>query len=377
VITINGFLHRARLRDLIRRWIFNELHAGDVDELLRLVHFNNVYVSRYLEQLAGTLFTRLCDGALHVEKVNTKGALRDHICRCRPAGCERCTELAAGYAHHPGRFFRETPFHGSLYFHDSAGATGYAGSSRIKRIRRLAEKSARKLVDWLHEPATTPTGSAPVDPLQQEWQLLQRLQAARTAPDPPRLAINDIAGIKVILDRRGPEHLVTLLQETGCRLVEREDHHGSYRATNLVAEYRPDRTAILGEPLHDRMLRVFAAHGYTQQQANAAFLDFVRSGEEYVSVEIIATGYADMLESEIGRCMHEERIIRQRHNPRYYGQLAQNTEFLMEFLFTFPALPHRRLDRLPLRIGDRYLPDYFDEVWRRLFNNPSVELNEL
>lgn len=377
MITINGFLHRARLRELVQRWMFHDLHPGDVDELLRLVHFNNVYVSRYLERLSNVLFARLCEGTPHVEKVDSKGALRDRICRCLPAGCERCAELAAGYARRPGQFFRETPFQGSLYLHDSAAGVRYAGSSRIKRIRRLAEKSARKLVDWLHESVATRPDGTPADLLQTDRRMLQRLQEIRGVPDSRRLAINDVAGIKVVLERHTPEHLETLLADSGCRLVEREDHDGIYHATNLVVEYRPERTAILGEPLHERMLRVFAAHGYTRQRADAAFHDFVHSGEQHVSVEIIATGYADMLESEIGRCMHEERIIRQRHNPRYYGQLAQNAGFLMEFLFTFPALPYRELDRLPLRIGDRYLPDYFDEVRRRLFNNPSVELNEL
>ncbi len=125
------------------------------------------------------------------------------------------------------------------------------------------------------------------------------------------------------------------------------------------------------------MLQVFDAHGYTPGQANAAFREFVQSGEESINLEIIVTSYLEMLESEIGRCMHEERIIRQRHNPRYCGQLAQNVGFLMEFLFTYPALPLPRLDRLPVRIRDRYLPDTFDEVRRKLFGNPSVELNEL
>jgi hypothetical protein len=377
MITINGFLHRARLRELIQRWMFNELRPGDVDELLRLVHFNNVYVSRYLERLADTLFARLYDSTLRVEKVVTKGALRDRICRCLPAGCARCAELAASYARRPGQFFRETPFHGSLYLHDTADGVRYVGSSRIKRIRRLAEKSARKLVDWLHASAATPADGTPDDLLPGERQLLQRLQKTRGAPDMRQLAINDVAGIKVILERHTPDQLVALLQDSGCRLLEREEHVGIYRATNLVIEVRPDRTAILGEPLHERMLQVFAAHGYTAQQADAALREFVLSGEERVSVEIIATGYTDMLESEIGRCMHEERILRQRHDPRYYGQLAQNTGFLLEFLFTFPALPRRHLERLPLRIGDRYLPDYFDEVRRWLYNNPSVELNDL
>jgi hypothetical protein len=374
MITINSFLHRTRLHDVIRRWMFEELHAGDTDEILRLVHFNNVYVSRYLEQFATRLFTGLHGSSIRREKVSTKGELRDRICTSLPEHCERCVELAAGYARKPGHYFRETPFHGSLYFHTG---TGYAGSTRIKRIRRLAEKSARRLVDWLHESAGTEPVASPDSLLQPEQQLLAHLQAQRTLHPSARLAINDVAGIKVVLREQDLEQLLELLQECGCILLEQECHQGDYRATNLVVHHRPDREAILEQPLHETMLRVFVDHGYTPDQANAAFREFVRTGEERVSVEIIATSYLEMLESEIGRCIHEQRIIRQRHNPRYYGQLAQNTGFLMEFLLTYPALPYRQLEQLPLRLQDRYLPDYFDEVWRRLFNNPSVELNEL
>jgi hypothetical protein len=94
-----------------------------------------------------------------------------------------------------------------------------------------------------------------------------------------------------------------------------------------------------------------------------------------VRVEIICSDAEETLESEIGRCMHEDRIIRQRLGPAYQGHLSQNVEFLLEYLFALPAAPEARLDRLPVRLWERYLPDYFDEVKRVLFRVPSVELN--
>jgi len=383
MIRINSFLHRERLCQVIRRWMLDELQPGDAGEILQLVHFNNAYVSRYLSRFADALFAGLHNGDLRVEKVSSKGALRDLVSRDSPPHCSRCAELIAAYACDPGHYFRETPFHGSLYFHGGQDANSYVGSSRIKRIRRLAEKTARRLVDWLYagaRPQAAGTGlqqGAAPDARQVENRLLEQLRENHALQLPENLAINDVAGIKVILDTHELERLLTLLQDAGCRLVEQERHEGVYRATNLVVEYRPDTQRILDEPLHDRMLQVFAAHGFNARQANAAYREFVLSGEESICLEIIVTSYLEMLESEIGRCIHEERIIRQRHNPRYYGQLAQNVEFLMEFLFTFASVPAGRLEHLPLRIQDRYLPDYFDEVRRKLFDNPSVELNEL
>lgn len=380
MIRINSFLHRDRLRYLIERWMRDELRDDDVDDILQQVHFNNVFVSYCLERLAAEVFGGLYGHQLHTERVTTKGALRDRISHEPPVDCGRCAELIAAYRHAPGRYFRETPFHGTLYFQaGQGGALRYVGSSRIKRIRRLAEKAARRVVDWLYEVAGEEDRpeSVPDDLARTEQGLLAVFQERHAVPDPDRLAINDVAGIKVILEADELDRLLSLLTTQDCVLVEQERHTGDYSATNLIVEFRPDRAAILAKPLHERMLRVFAAHGYDAGQAGAAFRDFVLSGEDSIRLEIIVTSYREMLESEIGRCMHEERIIRQRHAPRYQGQLAQNTGFLMEFLFTFPALPRRRLERLPVRIGNRYLPDTFDEIRRRLFDNPSVELNEL
>ncbi len=102
----------------------------------------------------------------------------------------------------------------------------------------------------------------------------------------------------MILEESEFKRLLALLDDYGCRVVERERHEGDYRATNLVVEFRPAAEQILGEPLHDSVIQVFAAHGFSAGQV---------------------------------------------------------------------AVPD----------PDRYLPDYFDEVRRKLFNNPSMELDEL
>jgi hypothetical protein len=43
----------------------------------------------------------------------------------------------------------------------------------------------------------------------------------------------------------------------------------------------------------------------------------------------------------------------------------------MEYLFAFPASSQRELLELPIRVWNRYLPDYFDEVLKELFQIPS------
>jgi len=399
MIRINGFLHREKLYDLARRWMLDQPQPDDAGTILYLVHFNNLAVSRYLSDFSGQLFSALHRCELSMEKACTKGDLKDRIIAYPLHRTARFRELFTAYSSNPGDYYRDTPFHGSLYFCEGGGRKVYIGSSRIKRIRRLTEKSARRLVDWmfheiqqradkmtderatrpgvLHQELITPLDEMVGEFTYAERELLHQLREKRPTCLPDNLEINDVAGVKVILDSDETERLLAVLEDHGCRVVEKEQHQGNYSAINLVVEYRFDKESILSRPLNQRMIRLFRDHGVSEDKANRAFKEFVRSGEESVYLEIIVSNYIQMLESEIGNCMHEERIIRQRQNQRYLGQLAQNVEFLMEYIFTFPASSLKEIERLPVRLWDRYLPDYFDEVRRKLFHIPSVEFNEL
>ena len=87
-------------------------------------------------------------------------------------------------------------------------------------------------------------------------------------------------------------------------------------------------------------------------------------------LEVIFSDYQEMLESEIGRCIHEDRIIEQRLLQQYRGPLARNIGYLLEYLFVFPISGRRELEELPIKIWNRYLPDYFDEILKQLFRIP-------
>jgi len=112
------------------------------------------------------------------------------------------------------------------------------------------------------------------------------------------------------------------------------------------------------------------SRGFSPYEANRSFVEFVRSGEEDVLVEIIVSNYQEMLESEVGLCIHEDRIIEQRLCQQYRGPLARNIQCLLEYLFAFPASHRRELGELPIKIWNRYLPDYFDEILKQLFRIP-------
>jgi hypothetical protein len=394
MITINSFLHREVLRDIIRRWMYDEARPADAELLTGLVHFNHVYVSRYLEQFAGLVFGGLHRGDFSSRPVRVKGNLKDALVMDPPYRNERINALVEDYRRNPGRFYRETPFHGTLYFRSRHGRTEYIGSSRIKRVRRLAEKSARRIIDRIfatikrhadvladerahllgirREYLLTTPADMTEEFLRAENRLLMDLREKRPIEGAgEELAINDVAGMKVILEETDQRRLTELIDRLpDCEIVEEERHAGRYNATNLIVRYRPAREEILARPLGKGLLGLMQARGKVLEEAGEAFTGFVRSGEEDILLEIILSTYQELLESEIGRCIHEDRIIEQRLYQQYRGPLARNIQCLMEYLFTFPSSSQRELGELPIKLWNRYLPDYFDEILKQLFQIP-------
>ncbi|MGV8059811.1 MAG: hypothetical protein AB2L12_17595 [Smithellaceae bacterium] len=393
MIVINNYLHRTVLHNLISRWMYNEIYPSDADTVTRLINFNHIYLSRYLSQFSEKLFQKLYSSDLMQQHVSTKGDLKDALIADPPYSNQRITELIVNYRSNPGLFYYDTPFHGVLFFTQQAGANRYIGSSRIKRVRRLSEKAARRIIDHLFHTMTreadnirdehgqyreitfqqrTEASEELPDEFQEaESRLLQDLQKHRPIPDTEDIIINDVAGIKVILEDSQLRQLMAVLQKMpDCTVIEEEHHTGIYNATNLIVNYCPDRERIISEPISNKITTIMQDRGIHPDQLQQKFIEFVQSGEKNVVLEIIVSNYQEALESEIGRCIHEDRIIRQRLNKQYRGHLSKNIEYLLEYLFSFPASPQRELSELPIKLWNRYLPDYFDEVLKQLFHIP-------
>ena len=92
-------------------------------------------------------------------------------------------------------------------------------------------------------------------------------------------------------------------------------------------------------------------------------------------IELILSTYSDMVESELGNSLHEERIIAQRDNKLYIGYIPMNVEFLLEYLFAVGVCPHIHIEHLPIKIWGRYLPDTVIDQIRALYEIPALELS--
>ena len=123
-----------------------ELKGGKGDErgFLSTGPPGNVFVYRYLQIFSQALFSGIHQSELMTRRAFLKGDLKEVLVSSPPIRNPRIDELIQGYHGDPGRFYRETPFNGRLFFRPVDNGYEYIGSSRIKRIRRLAERSARK-----------------------------------------------------------------------------------------------------------------------------------------------------------------------------------------------------------------------------------------
>jgi hypothetical protein len=190
------------------------------------------------------------------------------------------------------------------------------------------------------------------------------------------MIIHDVAGVKVITEDRRYQQVVDQLKNNcpDCEVIETEPHSGRYNATNLIIRHTPAKDQVLARPLGEPLLKLMRSRGMDAEAANRAFAEFVRSGESQVHIEVIVSNYQEMLESEIGRCMHEDRINEIRLRQEYRGQVAKNVEYLMEYIFAFAISPCATLTELPIKLWNRYLPDYFDDVVKRLWDIPPMHV---
>ncbi len=399
MILFNSYLHRASFYELIRRWMYNQPQSDDAVLVTRLVHFNNVYLSRYLKLFSSRVFQDLTRSKMITRFAPFKQDLKDVIVAQPPFLTPRVEELVGDYRRHPERYYRETPFHGTLYFGPSVNGDRYLGSSRIKRVRRLAEKSSRRIIDSIFATIKQHASSLAFDRarmmglgpsdlitrpaemlsefLDAENRLLDDLRTQRPIYFPNELAINDVAGIKIIVKDEDYPRMRDLFERySDCQVTEEEPHSGRYNAVNLIIRYTPDKNAILAEPLGNGTLSGMAKCGLDPEQVAHEFSRFVDQGEDQVHIEVIISNYQEMLESEIGRCIHEDRILEQRRRQEYRSHLAKNIEYLMVYIFNFAVSPRNELGDLPIKLWTRYLPDYFDETLRSLYDIPPLRLAE-
>lgn len=393
MLDLTGYIHRAELQDIMTRWLLGRFEPADCPRLKDIVNFNGYLVTRYLNEACLRLFSWLAVDGVSRVPVQQKGDLKDFIVKNPPYGSRRIDEMLSHYARYPQDYYRRAPFIGVLYYSGTLDAPRYLGHSRIKRARRLSEKGARRIVDFIfahiknqadilaEERAARLGISKPQLITDPQTQLEEFVHAERrvlksirlgTLPQAPGattiLPINDVAGVKVILEN-DRTHLLGefIAANRDLAIVETEEHSGAYNATNLIVEITLDKEQ-LALPPPPEVKEVLFGRGVEAQGIDERYHEFVYGGEDTARFEVIVSNYGDLLESELGRCMHEDRILAQRSIQDYRSSLAFNVRYLIEYLFLFTMSPARSVSEIPFVLWEHNMPDTFDEAVKRLWH---------
>ena len=395
MLLLESFIHRHVLAEILSRWMVDKPHPGDVMLLKQIVNFN-VYATRFwLDRLATTLIHELDGAAPRRRAIVQKAGLKDYAVEHLSYTNARIEEMCGKYRRFPEDFYRETPVDGIIYFNGEEENLPLVGCSRIKRFRRIAEKGSRRIVDFMltrirsnadilaeerahnlgvpKNQLHTPNGEQGAEFARAERRVVSSIKKGTIQGELPLLAIPDIAGIKIIFDGEVDRLLSDVLPRLPVRVLEVEQHTGHYQATNIRLAYDLPRDLLAARSPRGHYLNVLAYRGFDADEVASQYAKFLETAENEVQVELIVSDFEQFLESEIGRCLHEERVLTQRASHEYNGSLATNVRYLMDYIFTLCRSPRaEELHQLPIKLWVKYMRDTIDQVLLRLFVEDAV-----
>ena len=275
-------------------------------------------------------------------------------------------------------------------FHDPS--IGIKGICRFKRIKRIAEKASRYAGQYIFNEILKPSASQhafkPVHfsdlqdiPINQtelseiEKNAMSKIRGNGLTLPVESVTVNDILGAKIVEDDMTENSLESTIEKiTNARILEKEVHSGIYRAIHYVIELSVDFKKIIRLFSQNKNYRLSIRRRLLLDNLEEEFSRFITSGQKAVHLELIFTTFEDLLESEIGRSMHESRIFQQRLQQRLYGNIPVNIEYIIEYLFAVGMGPTSQVTEIPIKLWGRYLPDSIGYHIRKLYQMPESSL---
>ena len=391
MLLLESFVHRVPLSEILSRWMIGRPEKGDVMRLKEIVNFNSYIARLWLDWFARDTL-RAFQGVEPTRfTVRTKGQLKDFVVAHPRYTSPRIEEMLQRYRRYPEDYYRDTPIDGALYVNPVGDGFAFVGSSRIKRFRRIAEKGSRRIIDFMltriranadvlaeerarslgipKEQLFTPKEMMVEEFNHAERRVLKSIRQGTIQAELPALGIPDVAGVKMIVEGDEYARFFEMLRAMpGLRILEEERHTGNYKGVNLRLACALPKARLLAEPPHEEYLRVLTYRGFDARKVQRQYREFVETGEDEVRLEMIVVDFQEFLESEIGRCMHEDRVQTQRSHHEYNGHLATNVRYLMEFILSLCRAPAcADFDEVPIKLWVKYMPDTIERVVRNLY----------
>ena len=391
---LSSFIHRDDLFDITERWLLGRLEPDDGIRITKILICDGFVLGQTLEALAAALLKMAHDQSFRQEHIQFKGQLRDAICQSAQDGNTRTKELIHLYRTNPEFFYREAPINGVICVDQQDHLLALY---RVKRPRRIAEKANRYVANWIFklvqdraremaeeraQKHNVPLKELITPPKQMDFEFIiaekhiaGRFKDNNIELDKAALKIHDVGGLKIVASEDKLAQLEReLSRDPNIRVIDRENFSGSYQATSLIIEVPWDQERVCRNYMDLRAWDRYLKRGLPEAELKKGLEPFLEGAKPTLKMELTLSTFADMVESELGNSLHEERIIAQRDNKVYRGYIPMNVEFLIEYLFAVGVSPQIHIDRLPIKLWGRYLPDTVIDQIRALYKMPDCEL---
>jgi hypothetical protein len=241
------------------------------------------------------------------------------------------------------------------------------------KARDLAEERAKNIGVPLKFLLTPETEMAR-EFIEAEQMIAEAFRQGEVLLDKTAMTINDLGGIKIVADEDQLSQLEgRLAQHPFIKVLCQESHQGNYQAKSLILEMPWDRDRVCHTFKAGRAWERYVDRGIGRNILRRGIEPFLEGAEPSLRFELILSTFPAMVESEMGASLHEARIIAQRGNKSYKGYIPMNVELLIEYLLAVALSPTTQIERLPIKIWGRYLPDTISSHIRKLYRLPNHE----
>jgi len=373
---LSGLTHRDRLFDVATRWLADRLEPSDGRVVTEIFAFERAITAPTVRRFVADLCHTCHRGDLYMERITSKDAVRAAIVAAAVHPSTRVAELIDWYRQLPEEFFPRTPVRMSLVTLRNGRLTAVV---RRKRIRRIADKVSRRVAEQLTgeidavaralaasrprliagvdrdiAPPSTPAavgGAA-------ERLVADRIRSGRITLDPEKNRVDDVIGVKVIGTPSELETIEASLDNLEYTFAfQREVHAGTYEGIHFLVDLElPTNETILAN-MAGIDWSFATGRGLRVESLDESFNAYIESCRRTFRVELILTTFDDLVESEFGVSIHEQRIVEQRDLADDFGRIARNASSIIEYMLRLATSPTVDIDLIPIKIWGRYIRD--------------------
>ncbi len=374
---LSGLTHRDRLFDIATRWLADRLEPEDGRVVTEIFAFERAITAPVVRRFVADLCRTCHRGDLYMERISSNDEVREAIVAAAAHSSTRVAELIDWYRQLPEEFFPHTPVRMSLVTLRNGKLTAIV---RRKRIRRIADKVSRRIADQFsgeiktvaralaasrprHQGTNTPSTVAPPGTPAAvggaaERLVADRIRSGRITLDPEQNRVDDVIGVKVIGTRAELDSIEASLDALDyTRAFRREVHAGASEGIHYLVDLElPSNEEILHH-MEGIDWSFAAGRGLPVEDLDGRFQAYTATCRRTFRVELILTTFDDLVESEFGVGIHEQRILEQRDLAADFGRIARNASSIIEYMLRLATSPTVKIDEIPIKIWGRYIRD--------------------